>query len=234
VQHTPAVAEAGRPHALGRHHEHRALQAGFPLGALLGEGGGLGDLLRVHGSAGCGRDGHDLHAVGRACDGAATERGRIDGQNGLGGLLGGVGHRVGASGGRADGHRGNHQPALHGHLRLPVCTPPAADRDDVGVRHAVAVVGVAVAVRVRRASFLPRIRPELRRNRKAQRCQVVGVVKVVEFGRMNDLSLAIEGTVVAEVEVSKLSELVERNDVGDLGDSFGDASVDLPFRRGPL
>jgi hypothetical protein len=42
-------------------------------------------------------------------------------------------------------------------------------------------------------------------------------VHVVELGRMDDLRLAVERTVVAKVQVSEVTELVERNDVGDFG-----------------
>ncbi len=66
---------------------------------------------------------------------------------------------------------------------------------------------------------------------RRKRSQIVGVVKVVELGRVDDLCLAVERGVLAKVQVSEVAELVERNDVGDLGDFFGDASDDLPFRR---
>ena len=70
------------------------------------------------------------------------------------------------------------------------------------------------------ATLVARIRPELRGHRQPQRDQIVGVVHVVELGRMDDLRLAVERAVVAKVQVSEVAELVERNDVGDFG-GFG-------------
>ncbi len=85
---------------------------------------------------------------------------------------------------------------------------------------AVAGVGVAVAVRVRRATLVARIRAEFRRHRQPQRDQIVGVVQVVELGRVDDLRFAVERAIVAKVQVSEVTKLVERNDVGDFG-GFG-------------
>ena len=85
---------------------------------------------------------------------------------------------------------------------------------------AVAGVGVAVAVCVRCATLFARIGAELRGHRQPQRDQIVGVVKVVELGCMDDLRLAVERAIVAKVQVSEVAKLVERNDVGDFG-GFG-------------
>ena len=46
-------------------------------------------------------------------------------------------------------------------------------------------------------------------------------MQVVELGCAVDLRLAIEGTTLAEIEVSEVAEFVERNDVGDFSPMFG-------------
>jgi hypothetical protein len=48
---------------------------------------------------------------------------------------------------------------------------------------------------------------------------------------VHDLRLAVERTILAKVQLSEVTKLVERNDVGDFGGLFGNATVDLPFRR---
>ena len=86
--------------------------------------------------------------------------------------------------------------------------------DDVGGRDAVADIGPAVAVSVLGAALVACLRPELRRHGQPQRDQVVGVVHVVELGRVDDLGLAIERGTVMKLQVRQLAELIERNDVG--------------------
>ena len=65
------------------------------------------------------------------------------------------------------------------------------------------------------ATLVTRISAELRGHRQPQRDQIVGVVQVVELGRMDDLRLAVERAIVTKVQVSEVTKLVERNDVGD-------------------
>ena len=55
--------------------------------------------------------------------------------------------------------------------------------------------------------------------------------QVVELRSVDDLRLAIERAALVKLQVSKVAELVERNDVGDFSGFFGYATDDLPIRR---
>ncbi len=110
---------------------------------------------------------------------------------------------------------------------------PAGDVDDVGGGHAVADVGVALAVGVRRGPLLARVGAELRRHRQPQRDQIVGVVQVVELGRVDDLRFAVERTILSKLQVSEVAELVERDDVGDFGGFFGECREPGSVPQGP-
>ena len=229
VQHAPAVAEARRERALGGRHEQRPLQPRLALRPLLGVGGGLGDLLGVHNGVRGRSDRHHLHPARGTGAGAGGDGRLIRGQHGVGACgLGAVHHGVRGRRGGACGHRRDHQPALDGAggVLAVLGGPTGTHVDDVGGRDAVADIGVAVAVGVgclsrtargRRAALVAGIRPELGRHHKPQRDQVVGVGRVVELGRVDDLALSIERGIFAKLQVIELAELVERNDVGDLG-----------------
>jgi hypothetical protein len=73
---------------------------------------------------------------------------------------------------------------------------------------------------VRGAPLVTGIRTELGGHDEPHRDQIVGVVHVVELGRVDYLALAVERGTVMKLQVSELAELIERNDVGDFS-GFG-------------
>lgn len=113
-------------------------------------------------------------------------------------------------------HRRDQDAAAHRTARrlAMLATSP---RDGGGVRLVVGLVkpvGHEVRIGVVCAALHAGIR--LAGSGQPQRGQIVGVMQVVQFGCPQDLHLAVEGGVVAEVQIVEAAELVERDDVGDL------------------